>query len=587
MKKIIGIILASLTIAPVAQAATLVYSGVMQSLNGPATSPSAASTTSYTMDLDQNSGLQTIGAGGDIIGAQIIYASASIPSITFKDGSVSTFTITVTSTQGVVGLKASNTITVSNNGALNAHTASATINISSNSTAALNLSSMTIVTNDHSIPVIGGTDYAVGASSNATAINLAAYLNYVGIGDFTAAVNPVGGSTVTITTTKTKSKLNNWTITSSTVALTVSSPFAGGADSASFTLNGVVFLNGGQWFVDPVFSSNTAVSIANAITASGGYGVVAATTSSTIVTLTANSVGANGNAYTLTSSTGALAVGTFTGGQNNASILIGNTILTNSVDWALPLLSSTTANLATSIAASINANGTLSPLWTAVANGSVITTTADIVGVGSTIATSTQTALTISPFTSSSPVTGVAIGTSFGGSVSNYVINTPTITVSGHNLTTGYPVWFSTGSAVGLSPLVVNTTYYAIRIDANNFALALTSTGAAAGLPIIFTSSQTKTAADSFTLNATALTGTPVFQLQSSNDGVNFNAVTAGENGSSIASQTFASPYTAGSTTWAIGTFPWRYLRLLYSGPTTGGTNFTFYVNQKTSSTAR
>lgn len=578
MKKLIGIILVSFAMASVGQAATLVFSGVM------ASSPAATSTATYTQDVNA--------VGGDIIGAQVVFASATVPSVTFKDGSVSTFTLTVVSTTGITGAKATNTITVSNNSGLNAAAAVAKVSIASNTTTALNASTLTIVeTGDvlnATYTIVGGRDYTVGTSSNATAIALAAAINSQ-INGVLAAVSPVGGSTVTITNDLVGRFGNSWTLTTSTAAALPVVSFSGGQTTATFTLNGIEFKAGRDFFVDVSFSSNTAVAIANVITADGGYGVTAATTAATVVTLTALKTGTYGNAFTLVASTTALAIGsgTFINGQNSASINIGGIFMTSGVDWPVPLVASTTANVATAIAAAINANTTLNTVFVAQAFGSLVTSTTSIVGANYVTATSTQAALTLSPFTSSSPVTGIATGSSFGGTAANYTINTPTITVTNHGLYTGNQLFFSTGSAVGLSPLVVGTTYFIIRLDANSFELATTSTGALAGTFITFTSSRTLATADSFTLNAIPLTGTALFTLQASNDNVNYQSVTAGENGVTISPTSFATPYTASSTNWAVGTFPWRYLRLLYTGPTFGAVNFTFYVNEKTSSSAR
>jgi hypothetical protein len=608
MKTKISIILASLALAPVAQAATLVYSGVMVSTDGAATSTAAASTKTYTLDLQQNGGLQTQGAAGDIIGAQVTYANASVSTISFTDGSISTFTMTVASYTALSAAKATNTITVSTNTGLNAKNSTISINVSSNTAVAsggLIGSTLTIALYNNinaTYTIVGGTDYSVGASSNATASAIALAMN-IKIPDIFAYVNPVGGSTITIVTRSSGTVDNTYTLATSTpAALDIAGvaesanqaiAFSGGLDNASFTFyNGVsslTYVNGLTWNSDPVYSSNTAVAVMN-VANSANYGVTAATTASTVVTLTANSSGTYANSFLLSSSTGALTIGSnaFTGGKNSGVFCINGVCLTANVDYTVQTSSNITAS---NMAAAINANALLNTIVVASTAAcpacGIVWTTASVVGVGYPVYSSTQSALTLSPFTSSSPVTGIANGTMYGGSISSYTINTPTITITGHGLTTTYAVWLSTSNNVTIAPLAWGTTYYAIVIDANNFKLATSLANANAGTFITFTSSRTSQTADRFTLNTTGLSGTPVFQLQASNDGVNFIGVTSGENGATIGVVTFATPYTAGSTTWALGYFPWRYLRLLYSGPTWGGTNFSFYVNQKTSSSAR
>lgn len=471
MKRLLGSILSVMALVSVARADNLVYSGVMISTNGLTSANAAASTATYTMDVNNSA--------GDIISAQINYSSAVIPNVTFTDGSVSTFTLTVVSTQGIVGIKATNTITITNNSAI--------------------------------------------------------------------------------------------------------------GSSAAITLNGITYKNGEQWQAASV-SSNTAISIKNAINNSGGYGVIASTTSSTVITLTAVGIGTYANAFTLSSNVAALTAGgaTFSGGQNAAVFSIKGVFFTAGVDYAI---GNSTATTALNIAAAINANSSLNTLVVSSAAvgryAGIVYTTGTVVASGYAITTSTHSALTIAPFTSSSSVTGAATGTMYGGAASAYTIQTPVISVTNHGLSTGYGVWFSTGSGFGLSPLAINTTYYAISVDANNFKLASTQANALDGTAITLTSSNTSTTAHSFTLNTIPLTGISLFQLQASNDGINWLPYTLGRNGGTISFVSFATPFTSGSTLWDIGSFGYRYLRMKYFGPTFGGVNFSFYVNQKSASTAR
>ena len=614
MKRLMGSILAIFALATTVQATnTPVYQGIMNGTEGSAQSNAGASTQTYTMDMNGNTG-----QGGDIIGMQINYASATIPAVTFKDGAVSTFTITVVSTAPTVAVADQDTLTVANNSALVPIASTASITVSSNTAPGLGLpngligSTITIgvalptggAVANTSFTFVGGTDYAIGASSNATAINLAASINFKmnqalasykgytsnSIAGLIASVGSTGGAVITLTANNPGASGNAWTITTSTTAALPVATWYGGQDNSSFSYyfpirgSTITFTQGQQWKADPTYSSNTAVNIANAWNAAGGYGVTAATTSSTVVTFTANNPGAFANSDSLSANTSALtASNNPISGQNAGSIQIGNYILTTGIAWAPPLVSSTTANLATAMATAItNSSNTLGFVASAVSN--VVYATATFVGPGSIIASSTQTVLTISPYTSSSTLTGIAVGTSWGGVASNYVIG-PTITIPNHGLTTALGVLYTTGTATAISGLTWGTTYYPIIIDANNFKLASSAANALAGTAITLASSATKTTADSFTLSPLPVTGVGLFTLQASNDGVNFAQVTSIENGVSITPVSVTTPWALGSTDWAIGFWPWRFLQIKYSAPTTGGLKYSVYVYQKNGAT--
>ena len=80
------------------------------------------------------------------------------------------------------------------------------------------------------------------------------------------------------------------------------------------------------------------------------------------------------------------------------------------------------------------------------------------------------------------------------GSVSfsshNYIINTPTITVT-NSFTLALPVLLSSGAVAPITGLTLGTTYFAIPISPNtlgvgpSFALSDTSTGAVAGVKLV------------------------------------------------------------------------------------------------------
>jgi len=130
------------------------------------------------------------------------------------------------------------------------------------------------------------------------------------------------------------------------------------------------------------------------------------------------------------------------------------------------------------------------------------------------------------------------------------------------------PVLYSSSTQT-VSPLVNQTTYYVIPVDRSSFKLALTSTGAIAGVGIVITSSNT---ARTYTLAPLAITGTPSFKWQVSNNGTNYNDLTTTPYNVAISSVTMLS-YTLGgaASMWDFGPFDYTWIRLNVIGPTTGG----------------
>ena len=168
-------------------------------------------------------------------------------------------------------------------------------------------------------------------------------------------------------------------------------------------------------------------------------------------------------------------------------------------------------------------------------------------------------------------------------SSANYIINTPTITIAS-NFTTGYQVLFSSGALAPIGGLTLGTTYFVSVIKPNplgigsSFKLALTSTGAVAGLGIVLTS--TNPVANVYTLAPLAFTNAGGgIQLQWSDDNVTYFNATTGNYGATISSVTFASAGT--STLWDLGPIQHRYLRLNETPPTTGAANYTVTDNER------
>jgi hypothetical protein len=112
-----------------------------------------------------------------------------------------------------------------------------------------------------------GIDYAVGATTNATAANLAAAIT-ASAAPVTAAA--VGTNVVTLTADNVGSLYNAVTLkTSSSGDLSVSgATLTGGQNNASIAINAVSLVQGRDWFIQDV-ASNTAVNLAAAINHNG------------------------------------------------------------------------------------------------------------------------------------------------------------------------------------------------------------------------------------------------------------------------------------------------------------------------------
>lgn len=183
-----------------------------------------------------------------------------------------------------------------------------------------------------------------------------------------------------------------------------------------------------------------------------------------------------------------------------------------------------------------------------------------------------------------SSYSAAAAGVTF--STSNYVLNTPTITVASNNFTMAQAVLYSTVSAApAISGLTNQTTYYISLISPNNngvssrFKLASTSTGAVAGVGIVLASSTTAT--NSYTLVPLAFTNTinGGIQLQASNDGTNFVNLTTGNYGVTLTSVTFS--ISGNNIMWDLGPIQYKWLRLKESAITTGGVTYTVTSNER------
>lgn len=328
-----------------------------------------------------------------------------------------------------------------------------------------------------------------------------------------------------------------------------------GTLGSSLILPGYVLSNGINWLTADV-ASNTAVSLAAALQTVPGLQVSLAP-GSTVIYTTAPSYGTFYNSWAFLSSTPtALTVATplFTGGQNNADVFLNGVKLKQAQQWNVGVSAAATA---TNIATAINANPTLNQIVKASASGAVVTATSTLAGLNAfALKTSTPAAIT----TSAAAMTG--------GKNPSFALNGQ-INIPGNVFTTALPLLY-TSNGLSIGGLVNQTTYYAVPLTASSFAtgtvaLASTSVNAQAGAYLTFTSSTTQLVAHTGTLAPLAITGTPSFKWQASNDSTNWSDVAV----ASVTLTSYSNP--AANMIWSFGYLGPRYLRLNVVAPTTGG----------------
>jgi hypothetical protein len=268
------------------------------------------------------------------------------------------------------------------------------------------------------------------------------------------------------------------------------------------------------------------------------------------------------------------------------TVCINQTCLTDGKDWTHSPIGQSSGT-ALSIANAINANTTLNQIIVATAptNSSIIYTTATVVGQNYALYSSSPTALRWNP-----------ANAMVGGTNSAYTINTAVILSTtnwysnGQTPMVALPVVYTQGASA-ITGLTNQTTYYAIPISPNAFALATTSTGAVAGfgllpntssttIPGVFitlNSSQTKTTADTYSLRPTVFAGSPSGFWQVSNDG---NAWTTYTSSGTV-------PLTASGNSILGGDFGsinFAWIRFNLNTPPTGGAlQFSIEPNGKNS----
>lgn len=258
-----------------------------------------------------------------------------------------------------------------------------------------------------------------------------------------------------------------------------------------------------------------------------------------------------------TQSTGSVTVLSTTA-LSGVTLTINRVTLTAGTDYVVDVPTQTAANIATAI----NANSFLAPIILAEASGSVVTSTSVAVGGNYPMSVSNATKLSLSGANMT------------GGTRAYYSAATDKITIASHGFTLGLPVLYSRPSG-DIGGLTTGTTYYIIPIDANTVELATTSARAILGLNINLTTQNAQLTAHTFTLAPLAITGTPGFKWQVSNDGTDYYDL----NVSSITMGSYTAPYS--TYMWDFSDMNYRYLRMNVTGPTTGGILLKAIMNLK------
>lgn len=341
--------------------------------------------------------------------------------------------------------------------------------------------------------------------------------------------------------------------------------------STSITINGKQFIEGTDWNRYAFSSTVTANNLATAINA---FGVVngssyTATASSNVITVIAVATGSFANAWTVKSSTREAlvisggrpsghplinqATGYFWGGQDRGYITIAGITLREGEHFQ-----SVTSTDATSYAIkdAINANASLAAL--------VISSTVELGKFMIKATTSGVYAYNITVSSTNALAADYGNYTLAGGSATEVDVATNTFYEPNHSFGTGQAILFSTAAGAHINGLTFGTTYYAIRYDANRFRIATSSPNAMIGVSVDISSVN---GGGSFTFAplAYANMGGTGFLWQGSNDGISWASLPLTSDRSSFT-------YTQhGSTVIPFIDYPYRWLRMKFTPPSTGG----------------
>lgn len=423
-----------------------------------------------------------------------------------------------------------------------------------------------------------GTDWTQNRFATNTANSMAAAVN---ASTYPVTARTDGGRVILETAGKGQPFNNLYSLTSSTQsALSVrwSHLSFGWAKAAKITLNGTDYVAGSHWRVGYT-STNTAQSIALALSSDTN---VTATASSNTVTILSVSSGVAFNGYTLNvatfalaSATGALVLGNtgyFVNGMDAAVFRINGWPFICDRDWFVGTTASgTAASLSDAIMGNHRVNTLVSSTWSTV--GITYATSTLINKNDYMIFSSTNFALTLSSIAYLSVDSGAAVGFFSSGTASSistatYYITTP----STFSLALG--LLYTKEAGTNPTGLVPGTTYFATNVSGRTFQLAVTATSAVTGIPVAISSASPQ-GTSRFTLTPMPFQGPASVRFQVSNNHKTWFDI----GGTSI---TLTVPtLTSATTFYDFGTVGARYVRVIQSTPTAGGTVLKVDVNGK------
>lgn len=396
--------------------------------------------------------------------------------------------------------------------------------------------------------------------SSGLSIDTAPYIDLraVGIGALSAQATYTSAtvSAVTFTdgtqSTGSFTVLDNTALSSASASNNITVTENAGVSGARLNLPGYSLREGIDWVKRDV-ASNTAVSLKAAL---DKVPFLSVSRVGAVIYATAP-YGSFWNSFTMASSTPTcltVASAAFSGGADNAYIAINGIRLRQGTEWQKGASAAATA---TAIKNAINSTTKLSRYLSASSANGVIYATSTLAGTlyNFTLTTSSPTAISR------------VSATMTGGTNPATTLGSATIAKTAHGLNTGLAVLF-TSSTVHSNNVPGNltalTTYFAIRVDADNFKLASTKPNALAGTAITINSSTTQQTADTFTLTPLSIAGTPAFKWQVSNNNSSWSDLAV----SSVTMLSYTNPAT--DTFWAFGYIGARYIRANIVAPSTG-----------------
>ena len=359
--------------------------------------------------------------------------------------------------------------------------------------------------------------------------------------------------------------VNNWSALDGRAA-TATITLQDGKNTAATLIGAYVSIQGNAYIGGVAWSTGTTstVTAANIAASLDTHPEYTALASSNVITVHAVASGTLANSWViLTSTPAALSVNgstftasaTFNGGNAHGYFTLDSVTLTEGTEWNAVTSAAATA---INIKAAINADTSLS---------------AEV--VASTPSDGVVLILSTAPGVNARPVSVSLVSaltpdyyTMVGGAASEIDIAGDLIHETAHGFSTGLAVLFSTVS--GSTPpggLTNNVTYYAIRQTADVYQLASSTTNAVAGTAINLTS---LTGGGTYGAAPLALVaGSAGFKWQASNDNSTFTDL-------SVSSVTYSG---SGSFLWDMGEFPYRWLRINFTAPTSGGIDLDVHLN--------